>query len=419
MAAAPASCYQDDLDRAAESVNDSDAVAIYRAIIAAPPKLGEEKALEHAINALSTLLAKQSDAAGLAKLIVDVRPLFSVMAKAKTARVVRHVLDQLAKIPGSEATQAAVCASSIEWAKAEKRSFLRMRLELRLSGLLLRQHDYAAALALVNSLLREVKRLDDKQLLVEIHLLESHIHHALRNLPKARAALTSGRTAANSIYVGPELQAEIDQQAGTLHADDKDYRTAFSYFFEAFEGLSSLGDAGALHPLKYMIMCKIMMAQTEDVNALISGKGGVKFAGPHMEALRAVSQAYRDRSLLAFERALVEYKQYTVDDPFISRHLHRLADILLESNLIRIIEPFSRVELSHVAALIALPLERVETKLSQMILDKKFAGTLDQGKGHLLVFEKQESDRAYTAALATTTNLGRVVDTLFKRADKL
>ena len=54
-----------------------------------------------------------------------------------------------------------------------------------------------------------------------------------------------------------------------------------------------------------------------------------------------------------------------------------------------------------------------------MILDRKFAGTLDQGAGCLEVFEAPAKDKVYPAALEVVESMGRVVDTLFARSHKI
>lgn len=77
------------------------------------------------------------------------------------------------------------------------------------------------------------------------------------------------------------------------------------------------------------------------------------------------------------------------------------------------------MQVEYVAKSINLPMENVERKLSQMILDKKFHGILDQGEGILIVFEEAEIDETYELVLDNITSMGKVVDTLYQTAKKL
>ncbi|KAJ3721105.1 hypothetical protein FB446DRAFT_723045 [Lentinula raphanica] len=374
---------------------------------------------ETALVNLGQLYRDQKNAEGVAEVITLSRSFVSSTAKAKTAKLIRTLLDYFSAIPNSQQIQMTVLKDNIEWAKREKRIFLKQSLETRLAGLQLETHDYRPALALIDTLLTELRRLDDKMILIEVHLLESRVYRGIANMAKAKAALTSARTAANSIYCPPALQSSLDLQSGILHAEDKDYTTAYSYFYEAFENLSTQGedDDKALSALKYMMLCKIMLNLPEDVTSLLSIKLAVKYAQlREVESMRSVAKAHQARNLADFEKALKDYKDELSSDPTIRSHLSDLYDALLQQNLLRIVEPYSVVELEYIAECVGQGRQSVETKLSQMILDKVFYGVLDQGRGCLLVFDEPKADEMYDSAIETLGQVSKVVESLYAKS---
>ncbi|KAJ7603955.1 hypothetical protein DFH06DRAFT_1114118 [Mycena polygramma] len=411
----------------------------------------QESALLH----LGSLYRDQQNAEGLAQVITLSRGFFmSSTAKAKTAKLIRTLLNHFGTIPNSTPTQIRVLEDNIAWAKKEKRIFLKHSLETRLAAIHLDLHHYRPALTIIEGLLTELKRLDDKLILTEVHLLESKVYRGVGNVTKSKAALTSARTSAASIYTPPPLQSSLDIQSGILHAEEKDYKTAYSYFFEAFESQASAASfapavkrevdgargadgavptpgtgtdeqidtegKGALEALKYMLLCKVMLNLPEDVHSLLSIKLALKYAQLRdVESMRAIARAHQDRNLADFEKALRDYKDELSSDPTIRSHLAALYDTLLEQNLLRIVEPYSVVELEYVSECVGQGRQAVEAKLSQMILDKVFHGVLDQGRGCLLVFDDTEADTTYATAIDTLQQVGKVVESLYAKTVKI
>jgi len=162
-----------------------------------------------------------------------------------------------------------------------------------------------------------------------------------------------------------------------------------------------------------------MMGLGDDIPAILNAKNALKYQTTDIEAMREVARAYKERSLHSYDRVLAKYPRELAGDPIVAKHLNELSSNLLEKNLVKIIEAYSRVDVARVAELIDLPVERVEAKLSQMILDNKLQGILDQGQGVLVVFDDPAPDESYDAALEVIERMSEVTDSLSRRTSKL
>lgn len=409
----------------AEKENYSKAETLYCQIIkdsaAAQRTETQLSLLENAIIELGQLYSKQEKSRELKELIEKCQQMLNFFAKSKTSKILRSLIDSFEKIPNSVDQVIEITQNCIEWCKEEKRLFLRQALQLRLANYFFIKTQYQESLEIINQLSREFKKLDDKSSLVEIQLLESKNYFNLKNYAKSRAALTAAKTSANSIYCPSSLQAELDLTSGILNAQDKDFSTAYSYFYEAFENYQlSSDEVKTIKVVKYMLLCKIMLGLISDVNSLVAHKNVAQFThNKQIEAMVAIAKAHDNKSLKEFEAILSSYSDQLTQDVIIRLHLKDLYDSLFSSNLLKLIEPYSVIEISHISSMIGLSDSIIEGKLSQMILDKVFYGVLDQGNNCLIVYEEPQLAENYDTSLSLIKNMSTVVDLLYSKASTL
>lgn len=156
-----------------------------------------------------------------------------------------------------------------------------------------------------------------------------------------------------------------------------------------------------------------MLDVPEEVTAILSHKLALKYCdSDDITAMRAIVEASKKRSLADFNQSFGKFRKELQCDPVVKKHFNSLSDSMLEKDLCRIIEPYSYVEIAHIASKIGLTQDKVEKKLAQMILDKKFSGSLHQGEGMLIVYDSIPVDRTYQLSVNTIHAMGEVCATL-------
>ena len=104
----------------AQEATGKEAIALYEAVLNADD--GAIKNKEASIVGLAGLYASLGQADKLAALLENSKPLFAQMPKARTAKIVRTLIDHVAAVPGDTLSlQEKLCVECIAWAETEKR----------------------------------------------------------------------------------------------------------------------------------------------------------------------------------------------------------------------------------------------------------------------------------------------------------
>lgn len=310
-----------------------------------------------------------------------------------------------------------VCEEITKFCDETNNISMKSKIQTRLAEIYYIHEHYAKALEICNKVIFDLKRYEDNLGLIQLLLLESKIHYVTNGISKSKAALTSVKTLVTKVYVEPKLQANIDMQAGILAAHEKDFNLAYSYFFEAFDVYNIPNQKRrnkGLRAFQYMIMSKIVGDHIEEVNNVVLSKQGKDYLGKEVDALRSIESAVKEKSIRLLKENIEKNQEY-FKDPIIRYHINNLHNDLLEKNLIKIIKPYSVVEIDFVAKSIGLNYLDVLNKLRQMILDKKINGILDQGKGSLIIYDVESSNPYLDKSIETFKNLEKVVEALDKK----
>ncbi|EJW01630.1 hypothetical protein EDEG_03826 [Edhazardia aedis USNM 41457] len=358
----------------------------------------------------------------ISKILKDLPNLWPNVSIARTTKIIKKILKE---IPQTEDTLHLI-NNLIDLYSTKK--LLKLELECRKVSLLLNLKQYSQCFISISSLLKELKKHDDKVNQISLYVYESIANYEIRNYSKAKSALTSARALSVSTFCPSSLQAKIDKLSGMYLCLDKNYRTAYSYFLESIDSfLMEKMFFDAVIVARYLVLCgivdgkkdlecvirkvgekigtfKVTNEELTSYSKFISQNGNQKdntsrtnFSCENLKntstmkhsiltdllndkiinILLKIEKCSKDRDLLQYNTILTQNKDLLQDDPFLITHLHVLYEKLLENNIIKILESYSSLKIDYVANKIGLTVDVVENKIRNMILDGSVNGIID------------------------------------------
>ncbi|KAG9289978.1 hypothetical protein G9A89_010284 [Geosiphon pyriformis] len=248
--------------------------------------------------------------------------------------------------------------------------------------------------------------------LLEIFALEIQMYTETKNNKKLKA-LYQQCLHVKSAIPHPRIMGVIRECGGKMHMGEKEWDKAQTDFFESFRNYDEAGSHQRIQVLKYLVLAN--MLTESQINPFDSQETKPYKNDPEIVAMTNLVSAYQRKEIREFEKILRDNRSTIMDDPFIRTYIDDVLKNIRTQVLLRLIKPYTRIEIPFVSKQLNIPASDVEDLLVGLILDNKIAGRIDQVHQRLELYRQSTDTQRYTAIDKWSTNVGSLYRTCINR----
>jgi len=230
--------------------------------------------------------------------------------------------------------------------------------------------------------------------LLEVYALEIQMYTEQKNNKKLKA-LYDQSLHIKSAIPHPLILGVIRECGGKMHLREGEFEKAHTDFFEAFKNYDESGSPRRTTCLKYLVLANMLMKS--GINPFDSQEAKPYKNDPEILAMTELVTSYQNNDINEFEKILKQNRTTIMEDTFIREHIEDLLKNIRTQVLIKLIRPYTRIQISFISGELNIESSDVENLLVSCILDATISGRIDQVGGVLELNPTAEGTARYAA----------------------
>ena len=176
----------------------------------------------------------------------------------------------------------------------------------------------------------------------------------------------------------PRVIGVIKECGGKMYMSEKKWAQALNEFNGSFKSLVECGSSRAKTLLKYTILAWLL--EKPDFDCLSTHEAKIYANDPEIIAMTTLMTGFNENDINTIQDVLADKKVNLLGDPFIAQYLDELLRSVRLTAVQAICKPYKTVKLAFLARKMNVPVAEIRGLLSELILEDKLEGQIDQLK---------------------------------------